>query len=375
MMENESRHLEQIFQLIPSGLFTVDTAQRITSWNRRAEEVTGYTVEEVIGKKCTIFTEYPCREYCGVFSKKIKKPITNKECTIKRNDGHLRIVLKNADLIKDENRTIIGAIESFEDITERKKAEAVLKRDKATLEMLVNKKTKELLAAVEKFNKVKRLSDIGALTAIIAHELRNPLAAIRTAAYNIKRKVQNPSLDSHLQNIEKKVLEADQIIDNVLIYSRIKPPQFEKAKLYNLLDECIATAKIRFPDCRISIRKICKTPKECFVEADQLQLKEVFSNILNNAYESFKKKKGGITIRSWFDKQGHFNISFEDKGVGIMPEDLKRTTEPFFTTKKNGVGLGLAICDQIVNLHNGNMKIESKVGKGTTVTITLPVSR
>ncbi|HNV87108.1 MAG TPA: PAS domain S-box protein [Candidatus Omnitrophota bacterium] len=119
-------YAEQIFKVSPSGILTVDLNRRITSFNRKAEELTGYTAEEVIGKECTVFALEPCEKECGLYAEKISKPITGKECRIRRKDGEIRIVLKNADLLRDKHGKVVGGIENFEDITGRKKMEDAL---------------------------------------------------------------------------------------------------------------------------------------------------------------------------------------------------------------------------------------------------------
>lgn len=140
---------ELIYKVVPSAIFTVDKQKRITSWNNRALELTGYTQEEVLGKECTIFTEDPCREKCGLYSDEVKKPVKNKDCTIKRKDGKALLVLKSCDLLKDKEGNIIGGIESFEDITERKKFEEKLKDAYSELEIRVKVRTAELTKANE----------------------------------------------------------------------------------------------------------------------------------------------------------------------------------------------------------------------------------
>ena len=232
-----------------------------------------------------------------------------------------------------------------------------------------------LLKTQKELADAKRLSDIGKLAATIAHELRNPLAAIRTAAYNIKKKSQNPSLDSHIVNIEKKVLESDQIINNLLFYSHIKMPQFEKTDICDALNDCVVNARGRFPEYKVEIRKMYKRSKKNIIEADPVQARELFNNILSNAYESLPGKKGTIEINVGNEEDECLIISFKDSGCGINPEDLTKISEPFFTTKPKGTGLGLVVCYQIAGLHNGKIDIASKAGKGTTVTVTLPVSQ
>jgi|GEM_PF-4483973 len=114
---------ELLFRVTPSAIFTVDRNHRITSWNKKAEELTGYSSDEIVGTTCNEFALGPCDKSCRLFTENIDKPLTASECTIKRKDGKTRIISKNSDLLRDENNEIIGGIESFEDITEKKEQE------------------------------------------------------------------------------------------------------------------------------------------------------------------------------------------------------------------------------------------------------------
>ena len=228
--------------------------------------------------------------------------------------------------------------------------------------------------AYQELAQAKRLSDIGALAATVAHELRNPLAAINIAVQNIRRKKQDLPIDKHLDSIEKKVFESAQIIDNLLFFSRLKIPHYEVINISSILDECIEAIKKRGNKIKVKrIQEIGKT--EVFIDADPLQMRELFSNILNNAFDATASKMGSITAGLEVNAGASLGIYFKDNGIGISSEDLKKIREPFFTTKAKGTGLGLAVCQKIVMLHNGEFDIESKLGQGTTVTICLPKKR
>jgi PAS domain S-box-containing protein len=123
---------QTIWRVVPSAIFTVDTNKIITGWNNKAEEVTGYSAAEVIGKECSFFALEPCIDRCGVFSSEVEKPIIARECHIRTKDGEQKTISKNADLLFDSKGEIIGAVESFEDITDRKEVESqlVAERDK-----------------------------------------------------------------------------------------------------------------------------------------------------------------------------------------------------------------------------------------------------
>lgn len=256
--------------------------------------------------------------------------------------------------VKDSHGKVKGLVFCLIDVTERNYAEEELRK--------VQKREIES----------KRLSDIGTLAAMVAHELRNPLGVIQMAAYNIGKKSKNLFLDSHITNIEKKVTESNQIINNLLGYSRIRVPHIEKINIVNVLDECVDLAEKSFFNYEVTVDKNFDLFKEEFIEADPFQIKEVFINILNNAYQSLPEKKGKIEVYAGKNDNGII-INFKDNGCGIDKEDLIRVFDTFFTKKSKGTGLGLTICKELVALHGGDIYIESEPGEGTNININLPI--
>ena len=122
---------ELVYSVIPSAIFTVDLNRNITSWNKKAESVTGYREEEVLGKPCSIFALHPCtKKGCGVYSEKVRKPIVNRICEIRTKDGRIRSISKNADLLRDADGRVIGAVESFEDITVQQDVDRQLRTER-----------------------------------------------------------------------------------------------------------------------------------------------------------------------------------------------------------------------------------------------------
>ena len=254
------------------------------------------------------------------------------------------------------------------DITKRKNAEETLKKLYDEMEIKVQQRTSELIAA-------KHLADIGTLAATVAHELRNPLGVISVAAFNIKDRIKDRVLRRHMSIIEKKVAEGGQIINNLLVYSKMKMPQFEKTNLHKLLSTCAAAAKKNYGGKRIRLVTVLKPVKELLLDADPLQLKEVFDNLITNAFQAIESKTGIVEIRASVISGKHVIISVKDSGTGISTEDMGNLYKPFFTRKTKGTGLGLVICRDLVNMHNGAIKIKSIPGKGSVFTVTLPVRR
>lgn len=259
------------------------------------------------------------------------------------------------------------------DITGYKKAEKVLKHDKEEIEKLVQERTQELMAAQKELFNAKRLSELGTLAATIAHELRNPLAAINVAAYNVRKKAKNPDLEKHLGNIDKKVVESSQIIDNLLAYSRPKPPHRVKTDLHGLIEETMEQFREKSKQ-DIKVSGNIGSLKGIIIEADPLQIKEVLNNILNNAHDAVSPEKGKIEIKAKNDGKSA-TITIRDNGSGIERENMTKIFDPFFSTKSKGTGLGLAVCRQIMDLHDGSINIESEPGRGTAVSVSLPIQR
>jgi PAS domain S-box-containing protein len=265
----------------------------------------------------------------------------------------------------------IGRVWAFRDITDRKKAEEILKRDRETLLKLVKERSSELIEIQTELERSKRLTDIGTLAATVAHELRNPLAAINLAAAVIKRKNTDNMIERQLERIDNTINESYQIIDNLLYYSRIRSPQYKSLSLHTIIEECVETVLDTNKRKGILVSKHMESIKALTTSADPLQIREVFINVLNNAADAVPEHCGNIVVKtSVFRKLIKINIM--DNGHGTAGKDLKKAFDPFFTTKSKGTGLGLTICKQIVKMHSGSISIKNIKGKGTAVIITLP---
>lgn len=259
------------------------------------------------------------------------------------------------------------------DITKRKLAENLLKSDKHLLEKTIIKREAQLSETSRQLEDAKRFSDIGILATTIAHELRNPLGVIRSAVYNINRKNSNQALHSHLVNIEKKVAESDQIIRNLLSYSKISSPEYARLSLGKIVKECAHNCHEKYVKWDVDIRSE-GLDDIGEIEADSVHMMELFCNIIDNAYQAFVHKKGIIRITGGYvQANDKVWIAIEDNGIGMEEEDLKNVFEPFFTKKRKGIGLGLTVCAQVVRLHGGTIEIKSQPLKGTIVIVTLPV--
>lgn len=236
----------------------------------------------------------------------------------------------------------------------------------------------EQYALTDKLVQADKLVLLGQLSAGIAHEIRNPLAAVNLNLQVLQRKIpeERPEYGyvvTALQGVER----ISKIVDLTLNFSRPTIPDIQGLDINALLLstlELISTV-IKKKDITVDLKIDDKLP---LASADAKQIQQVFINLLTNAADAIVNK-GKITIRTYTEK-GHRNkgdyivISISDTGIGIPAEDLPKIFNPFFTRKAEGTGLGLPITQRILHNHNGVIDVESRVGVGTVFYVKLPVS-
>lgn len=234
-------------------------------------------------------------------------------------------------------------LEFFEDITDYKKAQ-------------------EQLAFSQ------RLSGIGRMAGVIAHEFRNQLAVIRNTVYFLKMKItdKDEKVMRHLEILDEQVTETESIIANILAFSQNKQPELKTVDLRSLLLASIK--KVTIPEGIELTGHIGDFP---LLEIDPVQISEVFVNIILNAIQAMGEK-GKLLIQA-AKINNYVTIVFKDTGGGIKEENRARLFEPFFSTKARGTGLGLATARIIIEGHGGSINLESEYGRGTQAIIKLPL--
>jgi len=233
--------------------------------------------------------------------------------------------------------------------------------------------------------RTERLKTLGKLASVLSHEIRNPLNSMVINLQIIKRELRKEKIDSqklqtHLDIVVSEIKRMDELVSNFLIIAR--PPKLEKRKLpiAEIIDE---TLLAHYPDLlnrNIRLEKDYKVD-HLVVPVDKDKIKQVFLNIYLNAVQAME---GGGRLKVELDvvKEGlkgldrgcsYAVIRFSDTGVGIEPSQLERVFDFYYSTKEGGTGLGLPIAQQIVEEHNGKITVDSKLGKGTIVSIYLPI--
>lgn len=268
-------------------------------------------------------------------------------------------------------RTVMGVAR---DVTMEKNEQRLLESEKNVLGRKVDERTRQLGKAEYELERSKRLSELGQLAATVAHELRNPLAAIQMAAFNINRKIKDEKIAGNIATIEKKVEESNQIISDVLAYGRIKSPAYERIRFADLVRESVKDSRKKIEGCHARVEDKLASVEGLEADIDARQMKEVFLNLIDNACDAVKaveRRQGVVTIEGE-DAGDSVRLSIIDNGVGMDDATLQKLLKPFFTTKSEGTGLGLTVAKQIVDLHKGSLSIRSEKDRGTSVTILIP---
>lgn len=339
-------YMDNILKAMVDVLIVADTSGNIKSVNDAACELLGYKREELTGKPAKIFFEGDT-------------PFEGAQLKELIAAGHA----KNDELsCITKNKRKIPMVFS-ESIVINVKGEI-------TGVLAVGKDVSECRGLQEKLVRADKLAALGRVAGIIGHDVKNQLGVMRNSVYLIKMKLEDnkdEKIKKHLDMLDEVIVETDRIIENILAFSRTKPPEFKKVDLKNLLLDCIEKVGVP-PEVEVVNLVDKNLPK---IPADKIQLTQVFINLITNAVQAMEER-GKLTIK--VTKEDSFAcIAVQDTGCGIKEEDRDKIFELFFSTKSRGMGLGLATSRLIVEAHGGNISIESNVGKGTSVVVKLPI--
>ena len=346
---------ENIVRSISSGIFTADATGVLTSFNPAAQELTGYTAGQVVGRAWReIFNWHPNQPSDEATAGALPA-MTRFEVECKNANGN-RLVLGMTVSPLYEQREEHGLVGVFKDLTQIRELEAEMRR-------------KEWLA------------NLGEMSAGMAHEIRNPLGALAGAMQMLRKESTADATDRRLMDIAiREATRLDAIITEFLQYAR--PPELDLAE-HNINKILAETMDLVQHEARIRKRITIATSLAVgplVVQVDQNQMRQVFWNLATNAFDAMPDG-GQLTISTGcrhVDAAGRsgdiVEIAFQDTGEGIAQDNLDKIFLPFFTTKKEGSGLGLAAVHRIVDLHGGWIKVESQPQRGTRFVVCLPRS-
>jgi two-component system cell cycle sensor histidine kinase/response regulator CckA len=371
--EERIRFQAAMLDQVESAVVAESLFGEVIYWNMAAEKLFGWKSSEVLGRNLIeILRPSPLGGMPIPSLETIKQMGTwNGDVDLERRDGtRFPARISMAEIIGREDKPMAVAMVVV-DLTERLKLEEQLRSFNEQLTNLVDRRTRQLEISQEKLVKAERLAAIGELSAQVGHDLRNPLTSINTALYLLDKTLNGDSSEEArmaIRTMKKSVDHANRIIEELLEYSRAGISETKEEHLKMLIQSSIERLKI--PQ-KIKIEN--QVPKDLLAYVDGSRMQRVFENLIKNSIDAMPKG-GNIVIKGGAGESTVW-LSFSDTGQGIRKKDLANLFKPLFTTKSQGMGLGLPICKRIVEAHGGSIYINSKFGKGTIVTIELPSAK
>ncbi len=347
----------KMLQTAATAIFTVDTNQRITGVNEAFEHITGYSEADVLGKPCSVLRGEPCARECRLFGAAFTDRVFRQQCTIHAKDGRELVILKNADVYRDEGGRVVGGIESFVDVTSLIEARRLAEEaSRSKSEFLAN----------------------------MSHEIRTPMTAI----LGFSETLLDPDLSEAeridaIRTIRRNGEHLLQIINDILDLSKIEAGKLDVERIpcspVQIAREVIELMRVRAEGKGIDLDLVFEGPLPERVQSDPTRLRQILVNLLGNAIKFTERGGVRLVVRLAGEDPRRPMLRFDviDTGIGMNDDQMARLFRPFTqadtsTTRRfGGTGLGLTISKRLAKMLGGDITISSRLGQGSTFTLTI----
>ena len=341
--------LAHILDTSADGIVSLDTQNRISTWNRGAEQIFGYTEQEIVGQDAAVLfpADVDPQEELEELADAVRRDglVRTHYGTRLTKDGRRIRTEVSTTALRDQTGAFAGRASIFRDVTER---------DRERDELL----QRESLAA------------IGEMSAAVAHEIKNPLAGIAGAVKVLGRAFPPEDERSEVvEEIQDLVRRLDGTVREMLTFARPSTPHFTEIELKEFVDRMM---RVLGEEPMLKAHEVTvEIPDDLLVRADPQLLENILVNLLLNAAQAVEKKGGHLVLRA-AQSGGQTRLAVVDDGPGIPDDVLPLLFKPFYTTRTRGTGLGLTIVRKFVGIMGGRIDVETRLGEGTTFTVVLP---
>jgi len=356
-------HLTSVLQTVPDAMILIDEAGLIRDFSETAERQFGWLSEEVMGRNVSMLMPSPYREahdgYLQRYYRTGERRIIGMGRVVvgERKDGStFPMELAVGEIVLEEARFFTGFVR---DLTERQKTETRLQELQSELVH------------------VSRLTALGEMASALAHELNQPLSAIGNYLIGSKMLMDRsdgsqPEVQEAVDLASREVLRAGEIIRRLREFVSRGETERSVESLPKLMEEASALALVGAKEHGVRVRFQLSADVD-LVLVDKVQIQQVILNLIRNAVDAMMESARRSLIASVERSDGNMAlVSVADTGAGIAPEAAEQLFRPFFTTKRNGMGVGLSICRTIVEAHGGRIWAESNEEGGTVFRFTIP---
>jgi len=349
---------EILLDSLTTGVIAVGPDRTVTVFNREAKRITAMEAGQVIGQPFTVLPPPLVLTLSQTFAEK-KRGLWDKDDAIERDDGTIPIRMSSS-IFYGHTGGVLGALLVVNDLTLLKKLEAQVRH-------------------------ADRLASLGTMSAGMAHEIKNPLVALKTFTQLLPEKHSDPEfLDTAPRLMTEEITRIDSIVSRLLSFARPARPAFASLNLHDVLGRSLQLVAPQL--ARKGIQTVRRFDAvQNVIRGDEEQLRQAFLNFLLNAIDAMNENgtlevSTAVTGPGWSTFAGRIDspssrilVGIADSGCGIKGSDLPRIFDPFFTTKAHGTGLGLSVSHGILLEHGASVDVESTVGQGTTFYIRFPL--
>ncbi|QNK57646.1 ATP-binding protein [Paenibacillus sp. PAMC21692] len=346
-LQSTKQYLESFVNNTSDAIHVVDLDYNIIQVNNAFERMYGWKMDEVLGHPTPNLPDEYASEKLAIMNKVLYgDSVTDYETVHLTKSGERIDVSMTVSAIRDEEEQIVAIATISRNITSRKQAEEMLRRS-------------------------EKLSIIGQLAAGVAHEVRNPLTTLR--GFVQLHKQTGTLSETHLDLMLSELDDINMIVSEFLVLAKPQANQYARVEIVPIIRDIvmIMESEARLNGVMLSYEAEENIP-DVFVVGSQI--KQVMINLIKNGIEAMPGGGGKLDIRVALVDTDEVVIQVIDQGYGISEEDLPRLCEPFFTSKSQGYGLGLMVCQQIIDNHKGSLSFCSTLGEGTCVEVRLPAA-
>ncbi len=353
---------QKLIESMKDGLIVLDENERIIDINPAGKALFNLKQSEVIGTPLDTITEL----------QQVRHSNDGNRLEICKDNTKLFFSLSSIPLV-NEKQSQVGRMLVFQDISKIVDLTFKLEKYSRKLEEMVMERTLDLQKASQELKQKDQLAMLGQLAGSVSHELRNPLATISNAVYflNMTLTDVDDNIKEYLEMMDHEVNKARKIISDLLDFSKTPVSERvnrEKTDLTKIITEVLENNPA--PD---NVDIVTDIPSVLpAVYTDQIQVSQILANLISNAYQAMTEG-GSLSISAGQIDDSQIQLTIKDTGIGISREQLPYIFQPLFTTRRNGIGLGLAITKNLVETNEGTITVESQTGQGTTFNITFPI--
>jgi PAS domain S-box-containing protein len=352
-LASENEMLEVVLNSMADGVLVADTGHKMIFANTTAGRLLPITRRD--SDECPIWECVEDREIAEFIRSALEegREVDEEEFTLEQGSTTRTLVFRISPIYKEDQEIseARGNLILFSDITEKRRREARLRR-------------------------AESLASLTTLAAGVAHEIKNPLGSIGIHIQLIQKALkqqgclEQETAEKYLDVINEEIERLNGIVVDFLFAVRPMDTNMKRMDVHKVIEELVNFVRYELEQDGITVKKKLKNsiPR---LDIDQKYLKQALLNIVKNGQAAMPK--GGTLTIATREEQGYVHIDICDTGVGIDEEKVAKIFEPYYTTKDSGSGLGLTVAYKVVNEHSGEISVQSKEGKGTTFTISLPI--